>query len=114
VSLRLGYEISESEAKQFFDLTANRYFIKGHKDLGFKRGIDMGRKSAFYPDISHNRAPLLAETLSARQHIVWSTGTHTHTPVFLYALGATSALGKFRGFLDSRDFGARVRELVSD
>jgi len=50
---------------------------------------------AFFVYQKENRENLLAQTVSASQRVVWATGTHTSTPVFVFVKGEEHPLPKF-------------------
>jgi len=72
---RLGVHISKAEALQVL-----------HPETAPQTVWGMGY-SQFYPYRISHKSALLGRVLSSKLGIVWSTGTHTATPVNLFAVG---------------------------
>ncbi len=65
----------------------------------------------FYPYGDSTQANLLGRALAAQQNVVWSTGTHTHTPVPVIALGPERHLEAFQGWMHLADIGQTMNTL---
>ncbi len=55
---------------------------------------------------------LLARELAAQQNVVWSTGTHTASPVPVIVAGPDYALEQFGGFMTHAQVGAVIKQLL--
>lgn len=87
VNMYTSFPISTAEAKRILETEENPYYKKNHYSLGIKRVPRMGEDGAFYVYTKQNRGVLLARLTATRQGLVWSTGTHTSTPVFVFSAG---------------------------
>lgn len=63
----------------------------------------------FYPDSNNYLTALVARELSSQQGIVWGTGTHTSTPVGVYAVGAPHLTARFAGAYPQVEVGRRLK-----
>lgn len=68
--------------------------------------------SEFY--VYTSEAPLnqLAREIAAQQNVVWSTGTHTASPVPVIIKGPKTVLNKFQGLMTHVELGALLKELL--
>ncbi|NVP00787.1 alkaline phosphatase, partial [Photobacterium damselae subsp. damselae] len=65
---------------------------------------------AFYP--YNDRANLLARVQGTKQNIVWGTGTHTHTPVNVFAWGPTDVILPVSKILHHSELGEYIKSQV--
>jgi len=63
----------------------NPYRVANHKYLDAKEVPAINDFDAFFP--YNDRGNLLAREQATLQNTVWGTGTHTHTPVNVFAWG---------------------------
>lgn len=82
-----GFTISLAEAQQVLEHQPNSSRIKGHKYLSAETLPKIQDFKHFYVYGEDDRSALLARVLAKQQNVVWATGTHTHTPVPVYAFG---------------------------
>jgi len=68
--------------------------------------------SAFLVYTKDNREKLLAEILSAKQQVVWASGAHTSTPVFVFTKGNARATRPFANILHHTDIGRLMSEAL--
>lgn len=68
--------------------------------------------SEFY--VYQDEAPLnqLAREIAAQQNVVWSTGTHTASPVPVTLKGPEAILDNFQGLLTHVELGAKLKALL--
>jgi alkaline phosphatase len=104
-----GYEISNAEAQTLLLREKNQHFVPSHKDLNEQEVPKLADFSAFYPKPVERASAELARLLSDRTGIVWASGTHTSTPVPLFAVGPGQSA--FRGLADQYEVGHRLLEL---
>lgn len=63
----------------------------------------------FYPDSSAFTA-LLGRALGSQLGIVWATGTHTSTPIFVFSTGPHSS--SFQGVFETHELGRRLKAVL--
>ena len=66
--------------------------------------------SPFYPYPDYVPSARLASRIAPYTNIVWSTGTHTSTPIPIFAAGP--GRDRFRGVMSSREFGERLLQII--
>ncbi|MDF1582643.1 MAG: alkaline phosphatase [Methyloprofundus sp.] len=99
------FPITEQQAQTILSIEENPLYIADHKYLGSHKVPKMVVNSAFFPYQSDNRANLLAQAVAIQQQSVWSTGTHTSTPVYAFIQGPELALQPFKKILHHTDLG---------
>lgn len=88
VNTETEFNITEEQAARILATESNPYYTEGHKYLGSKVVPKMGVNSAFFVyQTDDNRQNLLAREVAEAQNVVWATGTHTSTPVLVFAQG---------------------------
>lgn len=105
VNRHTEFKIDEQQAARILKTEKNRFYRSGHKSLGLKRVPSMGFNSAFFPYQSGNRMNLLAREVAESQQVVWATGTHTSTPVYVFVNGPREALRSFDKILHHTEIG---------
>ncbi len=100
-----GFEITLSEARSFFELVENEHRVKGHTYLDVEKSPDMGPSQAFYGLIGNNYATKLGQILGSYQNVTWGSGTHTSTPVGVFAYGPKNWTEKYRSMSHSTEIG---------
>ncbi|WPD21510.1 MAG: alkaline phosphatase [Candidatus Electrothrix scaldis] len=89
VNKNTEFKITEAQAARVLESEENAYYVEGHKKLGFKKVPKIDVNDAFFVTNSNGaRLNLLAMEVATQQQAVWSTGTHTATPVLVFAQGA--------------------------
>ncbi|MGR9116159.1 MAG: alkaline phosphatase [Gammaproteobacteria bacterium] len=112
VNRNTEFDISESQAEKILETEDNPLFIKGHKALGMKTVPKMPVNGEFFVYQKDNRTNLLAQAVAARQQAVWSTGTHTSTPVYVFVQGPAPSLKPFAKILHHTDIGRLAIEAL--
>jgi alkaline phosphatase len=89
------YQVSEQEAQNISKREPNKFFVAKHKYLSAKEfpAINDFKEFFVYGDDLH--ANLIGRTLAADQNVVWGTGTHTASPVAVYAFGPQEISSQF-------------------
>ncbi len=88
-------------------------YVEGHQYLSTKTVPKMDVNDAFFVyQWDDNRENLLAQQVSNAQSVVWSTGTHTSTPVLVFAQGPIKAITPFSGILHHTLVGQFVTEAL--
>ncbi len=107
------FTISEDQAAAILATEDNPYFSEGHSYLGTKVVPKMGSTSAFFVyQTDDNRQNLLAREVAADQMVVWNTGTHTATPVLVFAKGSPEAMAPFGNVLHHTQLGRYAIEAI--
>ena len=109
------FDISEDQAARVLATEENPFFIEGHSYLGTKVVPKMGPTSAFFVyQTDDNRQNLLAREVAADQMVVWNTGTHTATPVLVFAKGSPGAMAPFGDVLHHTQLSRYAIEAITN
>lgn len=92
------FPISKAEAKRILEVEHNAYRVSGNPHLNRDTVPRMDDFEEFFVYGDDTRRNILARVTAGRQRVVWSTGTHTSTPVLLVAAGCPAA-SRFKGFV---------------
>jgi alkaline phosphatase len=108
-----AFAISESQAAAILATEENPYYIEGHGSLGDTVVPKMGPTGAFFVyQADDNRQNLLAREVAADQMVVWNTGTHTATPVLVFATGSPEAMAPFGKVMHHTQLGQFAIEAI--
>ena len=103
------FDITEKQAARILETEDNPYYVPGHKDLGSRTVPKMDVNDAFYVyQHDDNRQNLLAIEVATRQSVVWSNGTHTASPVLVFAKGNPDVTAPFIQLMDHSQLGQNV------
>ncbi|MDN3557941.1 alkaline phosphatase [Halomonas maura] len=111
VNANSDFAITEEQAAAVMTDKPNPYHVEGHSYLGAEEVPAIHDFDAFYP--YNDRATVLARQLGTAQNIVWGTGTHTHTPVNVFAWGPAEAILPVSSILHHSEVGEYLKSLVS-
>lgn len=113
VNANSEYKLTLAEAKKILLREDNEYYIAGHKYLGKKTypKVDDFKEYYTYGDDTHKNQ--IGRTLARQQNIVWSTGTHTHTPVQVIAWGPEDVSKSFSSILHHTKLGQLMSEALT-
>ncbi len=106
-------KITLDDAVAVLTRSRNRNYVEGHPYLGTQTVPRIRDFEAFYVYGENLRMNQLGRRLALQQHVTWSAGTHTSTPVLLGAYGPPTATKKFAGLMHATDVGQRMIELIS-
>jgi len=104
------FKITEEQAMDILATEDNPFFHAGHSALGARRVPRMDINGAFFVYQRDNRENLLARAVAASQQVVWATGTHTSTPVYVFTQGPEASTKPFARILHHTQIG----RLISD
>ncbi|KZN60221.1 hypothetical protein N473_24895 [Pseudoalteromonas luteoviolacea CPMOR-1] len=107
------FKIDNTDAKAILAEQKNAFFKRGHKSLGVKTAGKINDFSPFYVYLNERPLNLIGRALSAKQNIVWSTGTHTHTPVGVFVLGPSHAIEPFSGLHTHVELGKKMQQFFT-
>jgi len=91
------FDITLEETKEILTTEVNEYKVEGHSYLGYNYFPKVNDYKEFYVYETEVFKDLIARIVGKQQYAVWSTGTHTNTPVPIIALGpenVTKGFGK--------------------
>lgn len=108
VNERSAFPITEAQAAAALATQPNPYSVEGHAYMGAAEVPLIADFAAHYPYASPTAA--LARELSNAQNVTWSTGTHTHTPVPVFAVGPGAE--RFGALQHHTDVGRTMQELL--
>jgi alkaline phosphatase len=106
------FKIGISEAESILATEVNAAYRPDHSSLNEKTIPKMGNKSAFFVYTKDNRENLLGEIVGTKQQVVWASGTHTSTPVFVFTKGNKQAIEPFANILHHTDVGRLTIEAL--
>lgn len=113
VNQNMDFRITEEQAKRILRRSPNRFYHKGHSYLGAEEFPHVHDFAAFYVYGDDVHLNLLARELATQQNVVWSTGTHTASPVPVVISGPPAALQPFQGFTSHVAVGRQLKSLIS-
>ncbi|HMP08450.1 MAG TPA: alkaline phosphatase, partial [Lacipirellulaceae bacterium] len=90
----------------------NRNYVAGHPFLNAPTVPQIRDFESFYVYGENLRMNQLGRRLAAQQSVVWSSGTHTSTPVLIGAYGPPEATRCFAGLMHATDVGQRMIALL--
>ena len=100
-----AFKITEAQAVKILSTENNPFYKAGHMSLGEKRVPKMEVNGAFFVYQQENRENLLAQAVSTGQQVVWATGTHTGTPVYVFVNGPEQTMRPFAKILHHTQLG---------
>ncbi|MDD5460413.1 MAG: alkaline phosphatase [Methylococcales bacterium] len=100
-----AFKITEAQAVKILATENNPFYKAGHSSLGEKTVPKMQVNGAFFVYQQENRENLLAQAVAASQQVVWATGTHTSTPVYVFVNGPEQVLKPFAKILHHTQLG---------
>ena len=107
------FPITEDQAARVLATEDNPHFVAGHNYLGNRVVPKMGPTGAFFVyQLYDNRQNLLAREVAADQMVVWNTGTHTATPVLVFAKGAPAAMAPFGALMHHTQLAQRAMQVL--
>ncbi len=84
------FSITPEQAERVLASKPNPYRLASHKYLSEENVPAINDFDAFFP--YNDRGNLLAREQGTKQNTVWGTGTHTHTPVNVFAWGPAGTI----------------------
>ncbi|WP_250657580.1 alkaline phosphatase [Alkalimarinus coralli] len=115
VNDQTGFDITEEQASRVLATEENPYLTEGHNYLSSKVVPKMGPNGAFFVyQTDDNRQNLLAREVAEGQNVVWSTGTHTSTPVLVFSQGPQNLIAPFSNIMHHTEVGQRAIEALGE
>ena len=110
VNKNTDFPITSGQAANVLASKPNPYRLAGHKYLSVEEVPAINDFDAFFP--YNDRGNLLAREQATGQNIVWGTGTHTHTPVNLFAWGPAEAIIPVSKIMHHSELGEYIKTQV--
>jgi alkaline phosphatase len=108
------FDITVEEAREILEDEPNTYRVEGHKYLDAETFPAVDDFESFYVYGEEVRADLIGRALAREQNVVWSTGTHTNTPVPVVAFGPERYTARVDGMLHHTDIGKLLLDAVHE
>ncbi|MCP3673770.1 MAG: alkaline phosphatase [Gammaproteobacteria bacterium] len=109
------FDITEQQAARILETEDNPYYVQGHKSLSARRVPRIDANDAFFVyHLDDNRQNLLAIEVATRQSVVWSNGTHTASPVLVFAKGNEQVTAPFVQFMGHPELGQKIIKIMTD
>lgn len=113
VNQHTRFPITEEQAARVLEQEDNPMFVEGHGYMGTKTVPKLLVKDEFFVyQTDDNRQNLLALEVASAQSVVWNTGTHTSTPVIVFAKGSPKAMSPFGSILHHTQVGRNLIDAV--
>ncbi|WP_394210401.1 alkaline phosphatase [Enterovibrio calviensis] len=103
VNANSDFKITEEQAARALADKPNPYKTDGHKYLSVEEVPAIIDFDAFFP--YNDRGNVLAREHATGQNTVWGTGTHTHTPVNVFAWGQPDVILPLSSIMHHADLG---------
>ncbi|USD31634.1 MULTISPECIES: alkaline phosphatase [Vibrio] len=110
VNKNTEFPITSGQAANVLASKPNPYRLAGHKYLAAEEVPAINDFDAFFP--YNDRGNLLAREQATSQNIVWGTGTHTHTPVNVFAWGPAEAIIPVSKIMHHSELGEYIKTQV--
>lgn len=107
------FTLSQADADRILEHEDNAYHVEGHKYLDAATFPKVDDFEEFYVYGEEVHLDLIGRALAKHQNTVWSTGTHTHTPVQVIAWGPKEAQQRFNGLMNHVEVGAQLIEAMT-
>jgi alkaline phosphatase len=108
------FVISIDEAEDILERETNHYHVAGHKYLNASDMPKVDDFEAFYVYGEEIYLDLMGRALAKHQNTVWSTGTHTNTPVSVISWGPKQSTNKFTGLMNHVEVGAQLMTVIKN
>ena len=107
-NLHADFHVSDEEAEAIAARTMNENQITGHKYLDVSEIPLINDYSDFYVYPGDDHGPLISRAIGAEQSVAWSNGSHTASPVPVYAYGPEVIVNKFSTLQHHTDIGQKM------
>ena len=110
VNSNSAFPITAQQAANVLKSKPNPYRLASHKYLSVESIPAINDFDAFFP--YNDRGNLLAREQATSQNIVWGTGTHTHTPVNVFAWGPAEKIIPVSKMMHHSELGEYLKSQV--
>jgi alkaline phosphatase len=108
------FTITHADSDRILEHEVNEYQEADHKYLAATEFPKVDDFEEFYVYGEEVHLNLIGRALAKHQNTVWSTGTHTHTPVQVIAWGPKEAQQRFNGLMNHVEVGAQLIEAMKN
>ncbi|MFT4763073.1 MAG: alkaline phosphatase [Oleispira sp.] len=108
------FPLTQADADRILEHESNEYQVDDHKYLAVATFPKVDDFEEFYVYGEEVHLDLMGRALAKHQNTVWSTGTHTHTPVQVIAWGPKESQQRFKGLMNHVDVGAQLIEAMKN
>lgn len=109
-----AFTITLAEAKRILEHEDNRYQVDGHDDLAAEKFPKIDDFEEFYVYGEELHLNLIGRVLAKHQNTVWSTSTHTHTPVGVISWGPGTAHLGLNGLTNHVEIGRQLMQVLDE
>jgi alkaline phosphatase len=113
INANTEFTITLADAERILEHEENAYKVDGHKYLDVTHFPKVDAFEEFYVYGEEVHLDLMGRALAKHQNTVWSTGTHTHTPVQVISWGPKEAQQRFNGLMNHVEVGAQLIEAMT-
>ncbi|EOU2462237.1 alkaline phosphatase [Vibrio navarrensis] len=110
VNKNSDFSITADQAETVLKNKPNPYRLANHSYLAEESIPAINDFDAFYP--YNDRTNVLARAQATKQNIVWGTGTHTHTPVNVFAWGPAETILPVSRIMHHSELGEFIKQQV--
>ncbi len=107
-----AFKVTAKEAEQVAKREKNEYHVQGHKYLSAAEFPKVNDFKEFYVYGDETHGNLIGRALAAKQNVVWSTGTHTASPVPVYAFGPEAITAQFSTMQHHVELGQKMMDAL--
>lgn len=104
------FDITEAQAARILQDKPNPYHVDGHGYLSAEDVPAIDDFDAFFP--YNDRGNLIGREQATAQNTVWGTGTHTHTPVNVFAWGPAETILPVSSIMHHSELGQYMKDLI--
>jgi alkaline phosphatase len=108
------FPLTQADADRILEHETNEHQVDDHKYLDAATFPKVDDFEEFYVYGEEVHLDLMGRALAKHQNTVWSTGTHTHTPVQVIAWGPKDAQERFKGLMNHVEVGAQLIEAMKN
>jgi len=108
------FTLTQADADRILEHETNEYYVEGHKYLAAAEFPKVDDFEEFYVYGEEVHLDLIGRALAKHQNTVWSTGTHTHTPVQVIAWGPKEGQQRFNGLMNHVEVGAQLMKAMKN
>lgn len=110
VNANSDFSITPEQAAHVLASKPNPYRVAGHSYLEVETVPTINDFDAFFP--YNDRGNLLAREQATKQNTVWGTGTHTHTPVSVFAWGPAETILPVSKIMHHSELGEFLKQQI--
>ncbi|WP_432451868.1 MULTISPECIES: alkaline phosphatase [unclassified Agarivorans] len=110
VNANSDFSITSEQAAHVMATKPNPYYKKMHSYLSANDVPAINDFDAFFP--YNDRGNVLARQHATGQNTVWGTGTHTHTPVNVFAWGPLKEIIPVSRIMHHSELGQYIKDMV--